>query len=119
MTDALFGCKHLNVNPFEQYCSNSCSTRQGLYGALRSHELRSIGTEDYFELHGYGDTTTQNDIVRNQYFSLPYPAVSRQDLIAEKLHYTNKKSHIPFLATFAFALESLNHFLYKGLNRFR
>ena len=68
---------------------------------------------------GFGDTTNENDIVRQQYISLPYPAVSSNDLAAEKHYYKNTQIKSPYVVLFAFALERLNHFLFKGRNNFR
>ena len=65
------------------------------------------------------DTLTQDDIVRNQYSSLPYPAVSKRELAAELQHYKNTQNTTPYNTIFAFTLESLNHYLYKGENNFR
>ena len=65
------------------------------------------------------DTLTQDDIVRNQYSSLPYPAVSKRELAVESQYYKNKQNTTPYNMIFAFTLESLNHYLYKGQNKFR
>ena len=65
------------------------------------------------------DTLTQDDIVRNQYSSLPYPAVSKRELAVESQYYKNKQKTTPYNMIFAFTLESLNHYLYKGQNKFR
>ena len=65
------------------------------------------------------DTLTQDDIVRNQYSSLPYPAVSKRELAAELQYYKNTQNTTPYNMIFAFTLESLNHYLYKGENNFR
>ena len=69
----------------------------------------------------YLDTLTYDDIVRNQYALLPYPAVS-PDLIANERHYyihNRDRWKKPFYFVFADALESMNHFLFKGSNNFR
>ena len=65
------------------------------------------------------DTLTQDDIVRNQYSALPYPAVSKRELAVEWQYYKNKQNITPYYMIFAFTLESLNHYLYKGQNKFR
>ena len=67
----------------------------------------------------FSDTLTQDDIVRNQYSFLPYPAVSKRELEAEWQYYRNKQNTTPYNIIFAFTLESLNHYLYKGQNTFR
>ena len=36
-----------------------------------------------------GDTTTQDDTVQNQYLSLPYPAVTIEELIKENKYYSS------------------------------
>ena len=64
------------------------------------------------------DTLTQDDIVRSQYLTLPYPAVSYQELEEERQHYIGKKKDTPFKTHFTFSLDSLNHYLYNGENQF-
>ena len=69
----------------------------------------------------YLDTLSHDDIVRNQYRLLPYPAVS-PDMIANEKHYYHHSSDSwkkPYHFVFADALESINHFLFKGSNNFR
>ena len=74
------------------------------------------------------DTLTQSDIVRNQYSTLPYPAVSHKVLAQEKAHYDNniwpvkaygKIRPKPFSISFGVTLEAVNHFLFQGKNQFR
>ena len=67
------------------------------------------------------DTLTQSDIVRNQYMTLPYPAVSHQQLEHEKIYYDSmyKTGERPFTTIQSFSFEALNHFLFKGRNNFR
>ena len=118
------------------------------YGSVRNEnnsQERNIFAIDYFEQDWYrpskmnskpcnfaftldknqsdetrlSDTLTQYDIVRNQYSSLPYPAVSKRELAVESQYYKNKQNTIPYKMIFAFTLESLNHYLYKGQNQFR
>ena len=65
------------------------------------------------------DTLTQDDSVRKQYSSLPYPAVSRRELKAERQYYKIRQNTRPYKTFFAFTFESLNHYLYKGKSNFR
>ena len=74
------------------------------------------------------DTLTQSDVVRNQYSTLPYPAVTLEDLNVEKAYYDNKQWPVraygeirnkPFRVTPGVTLEAINHFLYNGKNNFR
>ena len=73
------------------------------------------------------DTLTQSDVVRNQYSTLPYPAVTLEDLNVEKAYYDNKQWPVraygeirnkPFRVTPGVTLEAINHFLYSGKNNF-
>ena len=68
------------------------------------------------------DTLTQSDIVRNQYMTLPYPAVSQGDLEREKMYYDKIYNtgirKIPYTISYGISFEALNHFLYKGRNTF-
>ena len=57
-------------------------------------KLLRMSNDDTFELYRYGETIAQNDIVRSQYSSLPYPAVPRPYLIAERVHYKEKKNKV-------------------------
>ena len=66
-----------------------------------------------------GDTTNQDDIVRRQYSSLPYPAVTEDNLFLEKNHYDRKLENIrPYGISQQLALEKINHYLYNGDNDF-
>ena len=66
-----------------------------------------------------GDTTGQDDIVRKQYSSLPYPAVGKTDLTNEQNYYNNGSlRNIPYAIYSPIALEYINHFLYNGANDF-
>ena len=65
------------------------------------------------------DTLSQDDNVRNQYSYLPYPPVSRRELAAEWQYYKNRPNATPYNEFYAFTLEGLNHYLYKGENDFR
>ena len=74
------------------------------------------------------DTLTQNDVVRNQYSNLPYPAVTLEDLNIEKSYYDDmrwpvnaygKLRNKPFRVIPGITLEAINHFLFNGRNDFR
>ena len=78
----------------------------------------SIKREDNPEFLENGDTITHDDIVRKQYTSLPYPAISQKEIMDSQNHYHSEFRHIPYMRTVAENLESLNHFLYKGETNF-
>ena len=66
-----------------------------------------------------GDTNSQDDIVRSQYSTLPYPAVNENDLRKEKSYYTNYRLRSrPYAIYRQIALENINHYLYNGTNEF-
>lgn len=69
------------------------------------------------------DTLTQSDIVRNQYMTLPYPAVSEEKLKHEKIYYDTvyqtAMRKVPYTIHYGISFEALNHYLYKGRNTFR
>ena len=74
------------------------------------------------------DTLTNNDVVRNQYSNLPYPAVTFEELNIEKSYYDNmqwpvkaygKLRNKPFRVTPGITLEAINHYLFRGKNDFR
>ena len=71
------------------------------------------------EFQRNGDTITQDDVVREQYTSLPYPEISQDEIIQTYNHYNGEFKHIPYMRPVAENLESLNHFLYEGRNNFR
>ena len=64
-----------------------------------------------------GDTCTSNDIVVNQYESLPYPGFSAENISNEEDHY--KKYDTPSSIYPYHTLEKLNHFLHGGSESFR
>ena len=70
-------------------------------------------------LFGGLDTITKEDIVRNQYLSFPYPAVTKEDIQIEKDYYNSTKRNTPFGIAREITLESINHYLYKGRNTYR
>ena len=65
------------------------------------------------------DTFTQDDIVKKQYSSLPYPEIPLDEIVFTHNHYQSEFKHIPIRRPVAENLESLNHFLYKGENNFK
>ena len=67
-----------------------------------------------------GDSTTQSDIVRNQYESLPYPKVTKERIELLRKHYDDKdKRNDPFARVLGSDLETINYYLFKGRNNFR
>ena len=60
------------------------------------------------------DTLSHDDVVREQYSLLPYPAVDENDILHQWKHYNSDNQHIPFKAKHTLTLENLNHFLFKG-----
>ena len=64
-----------------------------------------------------GDTENQNDRVRKQYESLPYPLVSEDYLKKEEEYYLSYKE--PIVLSPSMRLEKLNHYLYQGRETFR
>ena len=92
-----------------------------------SSKNKTISNDGLHFLNNY-DSLTQNDIVRNQYANLPYPAVKPEWLELEKYYYDNKEWPVkaygeirnkPFKDSMAITLEAINHFLYQGKNQFR
>ena len=79
----------------------------------------NIYQSDELQNSTFFDTLTQDDSVRKQYSSLPFPAVSKQELAAEREYYKNRQNTRPYITFFAFTFESLNHYLYKGKSNFR
>ena len=88
---------------------------------LHAHNKES--SSHYMETLKYYDTLIHSDIVRNQYMTLPYPAVSPEELIIEKTHYERiyktGMRKVPYNLIPGVSLEALNHYLYKGRNTFR
>ena len=72
-----------------------------------------------YDSPGYLDIISQNDIVQQQYLSLPYPAVRQSDILNEQMHYSSSKRNTPFDIFDAITLENINHFLYRGSRNFR
>ena len=64
------------------------------------------------------DTISQEDIVQNQYISLPYPSVSQDDIGAMKQYYNGNQRHLPLAIYSSLTLENINHYLFRGENNF-
>ena len=67
----------------------------------------------------YYDTKNQDDMVKQQYSSLPYPPVSKYDMEHEKDHYDDIDGSAPYKVYYALTPRMVNHFLFKGKNAFR
>ena len=113
-----------------QFTSSSLTTKANITEAneeLPSHQpfcekLRPKHqlTEEFYTIPlCYYDTLSQDDSVRNQYASLPYPTVTEQHLEREKKYYDSDDFKTPYIRSFALTLERLNHFLYNGRNTFQ
>ena len=80
-------------------------------------------TKHDFDTSLHYDTLIQSDIVRNQYMTLPYPAVSEEELMNEKVYYDKIYNtairKVPYTITYGTTFEALNHYLYRGRNTFR
>ena len=76
--------------------------------------------EPKLESFGYYDTLDLDDIVQRQYSLLPYPTVTINMLAEEKYYYekTFEKTKRPYSKFHGIILEVLNHFLFKGKNKF-
>ena len=65
------------------------------------------------------DTLTQNDLVTQQYASLPYPPFGEKEMKKEEIHYqTNGKAELKMGFRYI-TLENINHFLFSGSENFR
>ena len=64
------------------------------------------------------DVISDDDVVRNQYKSLPYPYVSEEELLREEAYYQRKTSD-PYVIMYSWNLENLNHYLFDGKNDFK
>lgn len=65
------------------------------------------------------DTLTQDDIVKQQYALLPYPAVKPGEFERVRWHYKSDRKDVPIMIAPPVTLENINHFLYQGRNNFR
>ena len=82
---------------------------------IRQHDT----IENMSKFENSWDTFTQDDIVKKQYSSLPYPEISQDEIVLAHSHYNGEFKHIPIRRPVAENLESLNHFLYKGESNFK
>ena len=64
------------------------------------------------------DGMSEDDIVRGQYKSLPYPPVPEEELKQEEKFYTENSFRM-YHKIHVLDLESVNHYLYRGQNDFR
>ena len=74
---------------------------------------------DKYDYPQYSDITPQDDIVQQQYLTLPYPPVHQSDILNEQIYYSGSEPTKPLNIYDAFTLENVNHFLFKGSNDFR
>ena len=92
-----------------QYCNDvCCGIAKSMCVCDLEHNTRpgDIGQNE-FELD-----SEVNDIVQMQYSLLPYPPLSRNELLNEKEYY---KAHVtPLLFSYQLQLEYLNHYLFQG-----
>ena len=72
--------------------------------------IMETATEDFEN----GDTITQNDAVRIQYSSLPYPPVRKDKLKDEEHHYNTVARETPSYTMPSIKLDNVNNFLYHG-----
>ena len=65
-----------------------------------------------------GDTIAENDLVTKQYENLPYPPVTKINLLREEEWYKNNKE-APILTVKSNTLPKSNHYLHKGNEDFQ
>ena len=88
---------------------------KGGFSSTKDNHMMENNTK-YFE---NGDTITQNDAVRIQYGSLPYPPVTEKYMRDEEHHYNTAERGAPFYTMPSIKLDNLNNFLYQGSQAFR
>ena len=99
-----------NHDETSNFRSNICGERQHQNVLLNKSNLNPTQS---------GDTNSQDDNVRNQYSSLPYPAVRKDHFLKEQNYYKNDSlRNIPYAIYPPIGLEYINHFLYNGVNDF-
>ena len=62
---------------------------------------------------------TQNDLVAQQYASLPYPPFGEEEMKEETLHYETNANVEIREPIWSITLENINHFLFSGSENFR
>ena len=62
---------------------------------------------------------SEEDLVRKQYLSFPYPYVSTEHIQMEQNYYQTHKRNIPFVTYPSLDLDMVNHYLYQGENSFK
>jgi hypothetical protein len=101
---------HLNKTKKSETMKNDYRRCQRLTKMVEENNVKSVNI---------WDTLTHDDIVRKQYSLLPYPAVSDNDILRLRNHYSSQDRHLPLFMAPSESLELLNHFLYKGRNNFK
>ena len=61
----------------------------------------------------------EEDLVRKQYLSFPYPYVSTEHIQMEQDYYQTHKRNIPIVTYPSLDLDMVNHYLYQGGNSFK
>ena len=118
-------------NSYKPVLKKQETKSQGVNKRIKKFALcRSYGVRAWhqsYKTHQHGsnfyeilDTTSQDDVVKNQYSSLPYPPVSEHQMELEKIHYmSNYSKQYPFDMYAPITLENMNHFLFNGNSSFR
>ena len=75
--------------------------------------LNIVMKSNDLESTGYYDTLTQDDIVRTQYCSLPYPAVSNEEFVRERNHYESKHQNVSYNIYPTVTINNLKKVLFK------
>ena len=65
-----------------------------------------------------GDTLAENDLVTKQYEKLPYPPVTKNELLREEEWYKKDKETLIITAKIS-TLPKSNHYLHKGNENFQ
>ena len=112
----------LSKSSIRMRCENSSMTENRIYTCDFKKYCQSVNAHETSFLDGK-DSGSQEDIVMQQYKSLPYPPRLSSIEVQEKKYYQDNSlpytEKIPFNLYEGMHLEALNHFLYKGENAFR
>ena len=77
-------------------------------------------TRNLVDDQSWGDTATENDVVKKQYENLPYPPFGENEINEEEQWYKDNKGTVKVASLKAGnTLEQANHYLHQGSENFR
>ena len=101
------------------YCSMIIATSICYSVLISSESVTAFEMCHKFDDAEYADTSNDDDTVRMQYQSLPYPPVTTRYMRSWEMHYKDGGRNMPYTIHPELSLDILNHYLFRGACFFR